>query len=113
MTRRTGSFLALALALAAPALGSARAHDTWSNGEPVPAWIKKYCCGPQDVHHYRRSEVKAAPEGWVLPDYPRPIHYNDPGNRISQDGDFWAFFRVYPNGQLSPLYCFFVPPQGS
>jgi hypothetical protein len=29
--------------------GKAHAHDSWSDGKPVPAWVKNACCRPDDV----------------------------------------------------------------
>lgn len=89
-------------------LGMARAHDRWADGSPVPAWVKSFCCGPADVHHYAYSEVKVTPEGLMLPDYHKPV----PLSRAlpSEDGDYWAFFITYANGEQSEIYCLFVPP---
>jgi len=28
----------------------AAAHDKWANGVEVPSWVKRSCCGPEDVH---------------------------------------------------------------
>ncbi len=43
--------LLLGALLAPLGVGAASAHDMWSNGDPVPSWVKKACCGPEDVHH--------------------------------------------------------------
>ncbi len=90
------------------ALRPAMAHDRWADGSPVPAWVKGYCCGPADVHHYRYDEVKITPDGFVLPDYRKviPIAKALP----SEDGDYWAFFVTYSTGEQSEIYCFFAPP---
>lgn len=98
-----------AIVLLLPSL--VHAHDTWSNGQPVPAWVKRYCCGPEDVHHLTPAQVTAGPNGWIIEGYPAPIPYGT--EQVSQDGDYWAFWRVYPNGEVSPVFCFFAPPLGS
>lgn len=86
----------------------AHAHDRWADGSPVPDWVKGYCCGPADVHHYHYDEIKITPKGFVLPDYPDPIPI---GKELpSQDGDYWAFFVTYADGSKSAIYCFFAPP---
>jgi hypothetical protein len=95
-------------------VSAASAHDQWADGSPVPEWVKQYCCGPADVHHYRFDEVKVTPEGYVLPDYPNVIPANDPTHVFkSEDGEYWAFFATYSTGEKSPIYCLFVPPGAS
>ncbi len=83
-------------------------HDQWSNGSPVPAWIKQYCCGPDDIHHYRGDQVRVTPEGFILPDYPDAVPFEKA--LPSMDGDYWAFFKVYPGGGMTSVICFFAPP---
>src|SRR3954471_16032782 len=29
------------------------AHDQWSDGSPIPAWVSNYCCGVADAHRLR------------------------------------------------------------
>lgn len=89
-------------------LPRASAHDRWADGSAVPSWVKTFCCGPEDVHHYAYDEVKVTPDGVVLPDYHKPV----PLSRAlpSQDGDYWAFFATHANGEQSEIYCLFVPP---
>jgi|SRR6185312_3652902 len=89
-------------------IGQSRAHDRWADGSPVPDWVKQYCCGPNDIHHYRYDEVKITPSGFVLPDYPKEI----PADKAlkSEDGEYWAFFVTYADGSKSEIYCFFSPP---
>lgn len=103
--------LLIALLFASAFITPAAPHDRWANGEVVPAWVKRYCCGPEDVRHLRAQQVKAAPDGWHIEGYPTPIPYGT--EQVSQDGDYWVFYRVYANGDVSPIFCFFVPPQGS
>ena len=67
------SILALAASLAA-FLTAAHAHDHWDNGEPVPAWVKTVCCGPNEVHHLRPEQVRRNAIGdYVVDIYPFPI----------------------------------------
>jgi hypothetical protein len=42
----------------------ASAHDLWANGTAVPDWVKKSCCGPEDVHHLTAQQVHAMADGW-------------------------------------------------
>jgi hypothetical protein len=53
VTRTT--ILALGGLLALCAGNRAYAHDQWANGDPVPAWVKRACCGPHDIHHLTRE----------------------------------------------------------
>lgn len=99
--------VALALALVSPAMG----HDRWASGEPVPSWVKAVCCGPQDVHHLRPEQVELKSDGYHIEGYPDAIPEDH--SQPSLDGDFWAFYQEYPNGQFSKIYCFFVPFQGT
>ena len=43
---------------------SAIGHDVWSNGAQVPAWVKKACCGPSEVHKLSADKVHAPPDGY-------------------------------------------------
>lgn len=99
--------LCAVLAFACPAC----AHDVWANGEPVPAWVKKSCCGPEDVHHLKPSQVHLTAKGWRVDGYPDliPIGKELP----SADGDYWIFYRTLLNGQASMVYCFFAPLNGT
>jgi hypothetical protein len=100
-----GGVLALAIALAL--FRTAHAHDRWDNGEPVPAWVKTVCCGPNDVHHLRPEEVRRNAAGdYEVDIYPFPI----PARMAlpSQDGEYWLFF--YKDYGLDGMVrCFFVP----
>lgn len=92
-----------------------QAHDQWANGQPIPEWIKKYCCGPQDVHMYRPSDVKVTWKGYKLPDYPHIIPFKRDGFPAvdwdkSEDGMYWAFWTKYSENSYSSIYCFFIPP---
>jgi len=92
---------------------SAKAHDQWGNGEPVPAWVKKYCCGPEDVHHLTDKQVSVQPDGYHIVGTPLIVPFKEA--LPSPDGSTWAFFKVTKNPDgtqsFSPIYCFFYPPQ--
>jgi hypothetical protein len=95
----------LALAFSA---GAAQAHDYWSDGKPVPAWVKSSCCGPADAHHLRPDQVHRVSDDFYMVDgYATRI----PAARAlpSQDGDYWIFYRDADDGSQSAVYCFFVP----
>ena len=95
--------------------GDAHAHDTWSNGKPVPEWIKHSCCGPADAHHLRPDQVHRVSDDYYEVDgYHRriPVAQALP----SQDGDYWIFYRDdgvstlgNANSSQSGVYCFFIP----
>ena len=106
MTVKT-AIIATLLAFMTPV--SAMAHDVWANGGPVPEWVKRHCCGPEDVHHLLPSEVHMTPDGYVIDGYkgqPVPFYMALP----SQDGDYWAFWGVRPDGTQTVIFCFFAPP---
>ena len=90
---------------------SASAHDHWANGEPVPPWVKAICCGPEDVHHLRPEQVHAMADGWHVDGYPTPIPINKA--MPSPDGDYWIFYKRFPTGDASQVYCFFTPFNGT
>jgi hypothetical protein len=91
--------------IATPAL----AHDEWANGNPVPAWVKNACCGPDDVHHLTSQQVHPMSDGWHVEGYRSILPY---GRELpSQDGDYWIFYRTSPDGAQTPVYCFFAPRQ--
>jgi hypothetical protein len=87
----------------------AHAHDSWTDGSPVPAWVKSSCCGPEDVHHLTARQVQAKSDGWHVDGYRQVLAY---GKELpSQDGDYWIFYRELPDGSQTPVYCFFAPAQ--
>lgn len=87
---------------------AAPAHDTWANGEPVPAWVKRACCGPEDAHHLRPEQVRIAADGYHVDGYRAAIPI---GSELpSPDGSFWIFYRDLSDGSQSNVYCFFVAP---
>ena len=99
--------LAFALAIAATPVS---AHDFWSNGDPVPPWVKATCCGPNDVHHLRAGAVHIMSDGYHIDGIKTVI----PMHRVlpSMDGEYWAFWN--PVLEPDPLiYCFFAPLNGT
>jgi hypothetical protein len=78
----------------------------------VPAWVQRQCCGPEDVHWYKPEAVKITPQGYVLPDYPEPVPMDKALPAPANDGLYWAFFKRLPNGSVTIVYCFFIPPSG-
>ena len=89
---------------------SASAHDFWANGEPVPAWVKAMCCGPEDAHHLRAGAVHIEADGYHIDGLNTvvPIARALP----SPDGSYWGFWSP----QLEPdvvIFCFFAPLHGS
>lgn len=94
-----------ALLLSAPAY----AHDFWSNGDPVPDWVAKACCGPQDVHHLNPNAVHIMSDGYHIDGIKTVV----PVSRAlpSPDNTYWAFWN--PAGEPEPaIFCLFVPFQG-
>jgi hypothetical protein len=100
---RALAVVALSVALDSPVL----AHDEWADGNLVPAWVKSSCCGPDDVHHLTTRQVRAMADGWHVEGYKDVLPY---GKELpSQDGDYWIFYKNYPDGTQTPVYCFFAP----
>lgn len=97
-------------ALLLVAASSAEAHDFWSNGDPVPEWVKAECCGPRDVHHLRAGAVHIAQDGYHIDGLKTviPIERALP----SPDGTYWAFWN--PTAEPEPvIFCFFAPLNGA
>ncbi|SEE49465.1 hypothetical protein SAMN05519104_6298 [Rhizobiales bacterium GAS188] len=105
MSRRLAGLAFRVLATIA-ACDAACAHDQWADGTRVPAWVKKYCCGPEEAHLLDVGQVHRVVggyridglEGLVVPERVYP----------SQDGQVWAFY----NGGFGPnalIRCLFIP----
>ena len=103
----------IALAILVPFIipGAAWAHDKWADGEAVPAWVKRQCCGVSDAHHLRSDQVHVTADGYRLDGYKTTVPDNQ--RLPSPDGSWWVFYRDYADGTQSPIYCFFGPVQGS
>jgi hypothetical protein len=92
------------------------AHDQWTNGAPIPDWVKASCCGPADAHHLTSEQVHRYGGYYRVDGYHRPIPIALA--LPSQDGDYWIFYRdkdgapgakgAGSDGQ-SGVYCFFAP----
>lgn len=94
----------LALSLCGPAV----AHDQWTNGAAVPAWVRDACCGPADAHHLRPDQVRRiSDEYYAVDGYFRPI----PAHKAlpSADGEYWIFYKDNKSGSQTGVFCFFVP----
>jgi hypothetical protein len=105
MTRLSYSLVASALALGLMS-STAQGHDVWSNGEPVPAWIKSSCCGISEAHMLGPDEVWLADDGWHFRDIDAVI----PRDQVlpSQDGQTWGFWNP-ALGRIAIPVCFFAP----
>lgn len=112
MTRALLSLFARALLVACVILAvleGAGAHDVLANGQPVPAWIKSACCGPQDFHILTPDQVHETSGGWRIDGYRELIPY---GKELpSEDGTYAIFYMDYADGSQSRAFCFFVPPR--
>ena len=102
--------LAIACAAVLAVSSAARGHDKWGNGEPVEPWVKKLCCGPEDVHKIPRTAITIGPDGYHIEGLVTVI----PFSRVqpSPDGAYWGFWRneLEPD---PPIFCFFAPANGS
>lgn len=86
------------------------AHDFWENGDPVPAWVKSWCCGVSDIHHIKPGAIHIMDDGYHIDG----IHTVVPFNKAlpSPDGTYWGFWN--PTMEPDPvIYCFFTPVNGS
>jgi hypothetical protein len=105
------TWIIMAIKIVCDLISAAHAHDLWADDSPVPPWVKAVCCGPDDVHHLRADQVQIRPDGFHVDGYPEtiPIEQALP----SMDGDYWIFYRYFPAGGVSRVYCFFVPFTGT
>lgn len=105
------AYVLIGVGLAALPVQGARAHDEWSNGEPVPSWVKRQCCGVADAHHLQPEQVHVTPEGYRVDGYAQVLPERQ--RQPSPDGSWWVFYRDYPDGSQSGVFCFFGPESGS
>ena len=108
MRQRFGLFALACLAM----IGRSEAHPAWSNGMPIPDWIKAACCGPADAHRLTADQVHGPYEhldGSRYYDVDGYRHQVNVAAIPSEDGDYWIFYRTDPSGSQSGVYCFFVP----
>lgn len=89
----------------------ARAHALWTDGEIVPAWVERQCCGISDAHHPRSDQVHVSADGYRLDAYRTTVP--DDQRLPSPDGSWWVFYRDYADGTRGSVYCSFGPVQGS
>ncbi len=106
-----GTYLGVALAAALLLAPRARAHDTWANGDPVPAWVKADCCTQAHAHHILNSAVHVRPDGYHVDGYPYTIPFDQA--HPSPDGSTWLFYSTFRDGTPDVPLCFFVPPSGA
>jgi len=92
--------------VASPAL----AHDFWSNGDPVPAWTKKWCCGDNDVHRLYPGAVHILADGYHVDGLATVLPFSKA--IPSPDGQYWAFFRD-EEGPEAHVSCFYAPANGA
>ena len=88
----------------------ASAHDFWSNGEPVPAWTKRWCCGASDVHRLEPGAVHILQDGYHLDGLSTVMPFSKA--MPSPDGQYWAFFKV-EDGPDAHVACFYAPLNGA
>ena len=92
-------------------LPQAFAHERLADERPVPAWIKKACCGPNDYHALSAEQVHATPKGWRIDGYKDTIPF---GSELpSPDGTYHAFWIDHDDGTQSRMFCLFLPPRGA
>ena len=98
---------AFALGLLLPA----SAHDVWADNSQIPVWVKSACCGKNEAHLLRPSQVHKVEGGYRIDGY--PLIVPDTSALPSQDGNYWAFYQIYgivnDKPQVSNIRCFFVP----
>jgi hypothetical protein len=77
----------------------------------IPVWVKRACCGKDDAHLLRPNQVHRVEGGYRIDGYPLIVPYTSA--QPSQDGNYWAFYRIYgivgDKPQVSNIRCFFVP----
>lgn len=127
-----GVRIGLLILFALLGIGLAHAHDHWSNGDPVPDWVKSKCCHSNEAvnltkqfgvtakdvetrqeqvtrggEHGQRAEIGVVTVYHVKGF--RPDTYS-PGVYPSVDGDVWAFSDIPDNPKKSlHFWCLFVP----
>ena len=101
----TGLLVLWGCLASAPAL----AHRLWADGTPVPDWVQNACCGPSDVHHLTPDQVSLTPGGYRIRGIARLVPFSK--TLPSQDGEYWIFYRDYPDG-TQYVFCFFAPDTG-
>lgn len=112
--RRGFAGLLFGAALVVTASGAARAHEVWTDGTPIPDWVRKACCGPSEAHHLTPSQVRHVDGAYLIDGYPSRV--SDMQALPSQDGEYWAFYSttVGDGGEklYTSVFCFFAPAWG-
>ena len=108
MSGSVAAVLAILLGRAVPAV--IPAHQLWTDGTPVPEWVRNACCGPSDLHHLRPAQVHRMPGRYAVEGLPDLVPFAK--TLPSQDGDYWIFDRTFDDG-THYVFCFFAPPEGS
>jgi hypothetical protein len=85
---------------------AASSHDFWSNGEPVPAWAKQWCCGKSDVHRLHAASIHIMPDGYHVDGLNNVLPFSKA--MPSPDGQYWAFFKE-DEGPEAHVSCFYAP----
>jgi hypothetical protein len=94
-----------ALLMIAATIGDARAHDLWTNDQPVPPWVKSACCGAKDAHNLPREAVHMMRDGYVMDGWDEVIPFAK--TQPSPDDSYWIFYNRENGAHI--LYCVFVP----
>jgi hypothetical protein len=84
---------------------TAHAHESWSNGKPIPTWVKDKCCGESDAHDLDAEGIAwwQVRGGYKIEGIDMVITHP----YVSQDGHAWAFYLM--RARASNVFCFFVP----
>ncbi len=93
---------ALMIVVSSPAFS----HDFWANGEAVPAWTKKWCCGESDVHRLHPGAVHIMSDGYHVDGLSTVLPFSKA--MPSADGNYWAFFKD-EDGPAAHVSCFYAP----
>src|SRR6476469_1164058 len=85
---------------------NSRAHEVWADGNPVPQWVKGFCCGVADAHRLTVKQIRRIENGWAVDGFEHVV----PDERVlpSQDEFVWIFYETHPNGVQSQVFCFFI-----
>jgi hypothetical protein len=94
------TFIALLLSC-----GMAQAHERWSNGKPIPNWVRDQCCGLSEAHDLDEEGIPwhVVKGGYKIDGFSMLITKAYP----SEDDHAWAFYTLRrANANVS---CFFAP----
>ncbi len=98
------AILAAMIGTAGFGVGHVWSHTTWANGDEVPNWVARSCCGQADAHVLGSDDYFIDVTGFHV----KGIDMVVPLDKVlpSQDGRVWAF---YPSGvgENAKIYCVF------